>query len=176
MTKAEELVKKFKEKHGRNPPVLTPQQINLLTEAYTNCANDREACVYAGISTSNFYRWQEVNPEFGDQKVELRDLVKYQARSNIVKSIKEGDLGASQWLLPRWSKDEFSLRIENTGKDGKDLIPDKIIRDDIKGEEKGVVVTAKEYDELKKLSHDINIIKGDKKLEPEKAFEWKAEG
>ena len=134
MTKKEDLIKKFKEKYNRNPPVLSLQQINLLNEAFTNCANDKEAYVYAGVCKANFYFWQEVNPEFVEQKARLRELVKYTARKNVIKNIKDGDLGASQWLLPRWNKDEFSMRIENTGKDGKDLIPDKIIRDDIKGD------------------------------------------
>ena len=133
MTIKEDLIKKFKEKYGRNPPKLTPQQIHLLNEAFTNCASDKEAYTYAGICETNFYWWQEVNPDFVEKKALLRDLVKYRARSNIIKGINEGNPSESKWWLERKAKEEFSLRVENTGKDGKDLIPDKIIRDDIKG-------------------------------------------
>ena len=132
MTKKEDLIKKFKEKYNRNPPELSLQQINLLNEAFTNCANDREAYVYAGVCKSNFYYWQEVNPEFIEQKSKLRDLIKYRARKNIINSVREGSPSESKWILERWNKEEFSLRIENTGKNGKDLTPDVIIIDDIR--------------------------------------------
>lgn len=132
MTEKEELIKKFKEKHGRNPPNLTPQEVDKLEYAFAHCANDVEAYTYAGICETNFYWWQEVNPKFVERKKVLRDMVKFQARENIVKSINAGETSAAKWWLERKNKEEFSLRVENTGKDGKDLIPDKIIRDDIK--------------------------------------------
>lgn len=132
MTKKEELIKKFKKKHGRNPPKLSLQQISLLTEAFTNCANDKEAYTYAGICKANFYFWQKINPEFVDRKAALKDLVKYKAKSNIVKGINEGETSASKWWLERKNKEEFSLRVENTGKDGEPIEAVLVIKDDIK--------------------------------------------
>jgi len=133
-TKKEKLIKEFILKHRRSPPVLTPQQIDKLDYAFLHCANDREAYTYAGICESTFYYWQEVNPKFVEKKKSLREMVKFQARQNIIKGVNDGDPSASKWILERWNKEEFSLRVETTGKDGKDLIPDKIIRDDIKGD------------------------------------------
>jgi len=131
MTIKEDLIKKFKEKHGRNPPTLSPQQIDKLDYAFLHCASDKEAYTYAGVCKANFYYWQEVNPHYVDRKAELRDLIKYQARENIVKGIKMGSASESKWWLERKNKEEFSLRVENTGKDGDAMVVDVILRDDI---------------------------------------------
>jgi len=136
MTKKEDLIKKFKEKHGRNPPVLLPQIIEKIEYAYRHGANERETYIYAGICKTDYYYWKELNPEYAERKAELKDLIKFNARENIVKSIREGSPSESKWILERWNKEEFSLRVENTGKDGKDLTPDVIIIDDIKPKSK----------------------------------------
>jgi hypothetical protein len=137
MIDKEELARKFKEKYNRNPIKLLPQQIEKIEYAYRHGANERETYIYAGLCKTDYYYWKELNPEYAERKAQLKELIKFNARENIMKSIEDGDASSSKWLLERWNKDEFSLRVENTGKDGKDLIPDKIIRDDIKGDKDG---------------------------------------
>lgn len=126
------LIKKFKEKHGRNPPVLTPQQIDKIEYAYTQGASELETHTFAGVCKTDYYYWKEATPGIAERKKELQDLIKFKARQNIVKSINEGEASTSKWYLERKMKDEFSLRVENTAKDGNPLIPDRILRDDIR--------------------------------------------
>ena len=45
------------------------------------------------------------------------------ARKVVVDAIKKNDKSMATWLLERKKKDEFSTRIENTGEDGKPLLP-----------------------------------------------------
>lgn len=106
------------------PTVMTPETIAKLEIAFSNGASDKEAIFIGGIGSSTFYDYCQANPEFSERKEGLKDMVKYQARKNIVDAILEGDKQQSNWYLERKAKDEFSSRTENTGADGKDLIPD----------------------------------------------------
>jgi hypothetical protein len=106
------------------PTVMTSENIAKLEEAFLNGATDKEAMFIADISSSTFYDYCKENPEFAERKEALKDMVKYRARQNIVSAINDGDKTLSQWYLERKAKDEFSQRTEQTGKDGKDLVPD----------------------------------------------------
>lgn len=110
---------------GRNT-VMTPEVFVKLDEAFSNGATDKEAIFIAGISKDAFYKYVKENPQYNDRIDALRDMIKYQARRNIVRSIREEKeenkrTDTSQWYLERKAKDEFSTRTETTGKDGKDL-------------------------------------------------------
>lgn len=146
MNKKEELIKKFKEKHGRNPPALTPHQIGLLEEAYFWGASDLEACGHANVCKTDLYYWQEVNPEFAERKRTLKESIKLRAKRRVVESIDDGDVSSSKWWLERQAKDEFSIRTEQTGKNGEPAI-------------KEVYIEKKETKELK--DHIQKIIHAD---------------
>lgn len=115
-------------KIGR-PTVMTPEVIQKLEEVFEIGGTDTEACLIAGIGKTAFYNFCQDNPEFVERKEELKQMPKYKARYNINKAIKDGDKSISQWYLERKGKDEFAQRVEQTGKDGKDLIPDKETKD-----------------------------------------------
>lgn len=106
------------------PTIMTPETISLLEGAFLNGASDKEAIFQANIGSTTFYNYCAENPEFVIRKEMLKDQVKYRARKNIAEAINDGDKPLSQWYLERKVKDEFSLRTEQTGKDGVQLIPE----------------------------------------------------
>ena len=108
------------------PTVFTPEVIQKLEQAFSIGATDKEATFVAGISMSSLYLYCQEHPEFSERKEALKDMPKYQARNNIAEAIKDGDKAQSAWYLERKAKDEFSLRTEQTGKDGKDLIQEAL--------------------------------------------------
>lgn len=103
------------------PLTITPEIIVKLREAYLIGATDKEACAYANIGQSTLYEYQKNNPEFTEQKEAWKDEPILQAKKTVVESLKETK--DAQWYLERKKKDEFSTRTEQTGREGKDLIP-----------------------------------------------------
>lgn len=98
------------------PTVITPQIIDKLEEAFSNGATDLEACFIAGIGKTTLYDYCKEHEDFAERKEALKDLVKYQAKKNIVDKIKDGDVPISQWYLSRKAKDDgFSERLETEG-------------------------------------------------------------
>lgn len=107
------------------PTVMTVDTLQKLEDAFSIGASDREACLIANISSQTLYNFQTENPDYIERKEKLKDMPKYLARANIVEAIKAKNLSVSQWYAERKGKDEFSQRTEQTGKDGKDLIPEQ---------------------------------------------------
>ena len=111
------------------PTLMTPETIAKLEDAFMYGANDKEACFVAEISKSTFYDYCQANPEFVERIDALRDMTKMLAKRNIARAVKKENeddkagVQTSQWYAERKVKDEFSIRQEVTGKDGKDLIP-----------------------------------------------------
>ena len=114
---------------------MTPEIVTKLEYAFSKSFTDEQACQHVDISRQCLNRYCLENPEFRDKKESLKRNLTLKAKMNVVESIESGEISSSKWWLERKNKEEFSLRVENTGKDGKDLIPDKIIRDDIKTKE-----------------------------------------
>ena len=115
-----------KDKGGR-PTVMTEEVVAKLEEGFLMGFNITEACLYVDISRSIFYDYIKLHPKFSDKIADWQDNPKMLAKKNIYNSIKSGDKTEdSKWFLERKGKDDgFSLRTEHTGKDGKDLMPDK---------------------------------------------------
>ena len=103
------------------PTVMTDEVISKLEHAFSMGCTDKEACLYAGISTTPFYEYQQEFPEFKERKEMLKESVTLHARLNLSGSIMGGDVDNSKWHLERKKKDEFSTRTESTGKDGEPL-------------------------------------------------------
>ena|SRR3990167_3447863 len=109
-----------KNRVGR-PPIVDKIAIQKLEQAFSNDLTDLEACLYAGISKSTLYNYQEKHPEFVERKELLKNALSLKAKNNMARKINEGDEESSRWWLERRRKQEFSLRTEQTGADGKDL-------------------------------------------------------
>lgn len=116
------MAKKEKSNAGR-PPVVTDDVLRQLDLAFASGATDKEACILADISETALYDYQKENPEYTERKKLLKDLPGYRARMVVIEAIEKGDKAMSQWYLERKFKTEFSTRVENTGADGKDLLP-----------------------------------------------------
>jgi len=116
---------------GGRPKSMNEVTIQKLEEAFLVGASDSEATFIADIAMSTLYLYCQENPEFSERKEKLKDMVKYQARNNVATGINQGDKALSTWYLERKAKNEFAQRTEQTGADGKDLIPDKESKDKI---------------------------------------------
>jgi len=121
------------------PTVMTPETIAKLEEAFLIGASDKEACFVANIAPSTLYAYCQENPDFSERKEALKDMPKYKARKNIVDSIDKGNVPVSQWYAERKVKEEFSPRVEQTGKDGG-------------------AIQIESTDEIKKLTEQLNAI------------------
>lgn len=104
-------------KEGR-PTVMTSETLRKLEEAFSIGASDKEAIFVADVSSTAFYDYCKEHPEFAERKEQLKDMPKYKARKNINKAIDDGDKNISTWYLERKVKEEFSQRVEQTGKEG----------------------------------------------------------
>lgn len=128
-----------------------PEKLALLETVFKMGSTDEEACALADITMNQLYYYQRVvNKEYADQKALWKNRPIVTSRKNIIEALskkeiplvvngqlitdsngnpimiedkedKRARIDTSKWYLERKKKDEFSLRIENTGKDGKDL-------------------------------------------------------
>ncbi len=100
-----------KRKPGR-PTVLTADVLQKLEDAFMNTLTDREACLYAGISESTLYNYQEANPDFIQRKEALKLTPNISAKNELVKGIK-GNLMQARWWAEHKMPD-FRPKVEIT--------------------------------------------------------------
>jgi len=102
--------------------VMTPEVVEKLEKAFTNSFTDAQACLYVGIDKKTLYNYCEKNPSFSTKKEVLKRTPDLKAKMNILDALNSKDpivnLPTSKWWAERKIKDEFSLRTEQTGKDG----------------------------------------------------------
>jgi len=109
------------QKHpGGRPTKMTEVIVQKLEQAFSFGATDLEACRYAGICKATLYNWQSENPEFLDRKELLKSTPILKAREAVIKGF-ENDPALALKFLERKVKDEFSLRREHSGPDGKPI-------------------------------------------------------
>lgn len=87
------------------PTVMTPEVVANLEIAFSNGATDEQACFIAGISKNSLYDYIKENPEFGNRKEALKDMIKYQAKIVVKKEIEKGNVNQANWYLERKDKD-----------------------------------------------------------------------
>lgn len=95
------------------PTKLTPETLDKLRTAFLMGCSDVEACLYADISKTALYNYQQKNPEFVDQKEQWKEQLTLKARTVIANSLNNKDENTAKWYLERKRKDEFSTKIEN---------------------------------------------------------------
>ena len=98
-------------KKGR-PKAITTDTIVKLEHAFSKGCNISEACLFAGIDNSTFYRNIGKDSEIYNRLMRLKEKPTLHARFNVVKAIEDKDLDTSKWYLERKVKDEFSTRQE----------------------------------------------------------------
>jgi hypothetical protein len=105
------------------PTKLTPETITKLETAFSLGCSDVEACLYADISKTALYNYQNNNPEFVNRKEMLKDKLIFKSRTVIAEALNNGDKDMAKWYLERKKKSEFATRQELTGEDGESLTP-----------------------------------------------------
>lgn len=103
------------------PPVIDKDVLNKLEISYSMGCSDSEACLFANISMTTLYKYQEKHPEFKERKQLLKEKLALKARTVIADALNNNDENTAKWYLERKKKQEFSTRIENTGADGEPL-------------------------------------------------------
>jgi len=89
--------------------------------------NDAECSFHSGITEKQLEYFLEVHPHFCGFFKALTMYPRVRARITIIKNL--DDLKNAQWFAERRMKDEFSLRNEITGKDGKNILPNNPYKD-----------------------------------------------
>lgn len=103
------------------PSKLTPEVRVKIEEVAALDGSVEEMAYYCDVSRQTIYQWLKDNPELSDKVERLRERPILKARQTIAKSLDNPQ--SAQWYLTRKRKKEFAERIEQTGADGKDLIP-----------------------------------------------------
>lgn len=101
--------KKSENKGGR-PTKMTSETIAKLEQAFSLGCSDLEACIYADVSPSILYRFQEKNPEFRERKEMLKQKLVLKARTVVAEALKNKDENTAKWYLERKARDEFSVK------------------------------------------------------------------
>ena len=97
--------------------VMTESKVKELEGYFVNGATDIQACFLAGISKQTLYNYQELNPEFVDRKVALKDDLAYRAKLKIKAEIEsETKPDTAKWYLERRDK-EFKQKTDVTTND-----------------------------------------------------------
>lgn len=112
--------KVYKKPGPKGPSKLTEAVLSKLDYAFGIGCSDREACLYADIAPPTLYRWYKEHPELKERFDLFKEQPILRARETVNIAIKV-DPDLAMKYLERRKKDEFSLRSELTGKDGKDL-------------------------------------------------------
>jgi hypothetical protein len=95
-----------------------------LEQAFSFGCTDSEACNYAEITLDQLYYYsREVNPEFQARKERLKELPILKAKHTLVQALDSPE--HAKWYLERKRKEEFVIRNELTGPEGKDLLAEQ---------------------------------------------------
>ena len=103
--------KKSENKGGR-PSSVTSETLAKLEQAFSLGCSDLEACIYADVSPSILYRFQEKNPEFRERKEMLKQKLVLKARTVVAEALKNKDENTAKWYLERKARDEFAAKQE----------------------------------------------------------------
>lgn len=107
------------------PTVCTPIILERLRQAFALGCTDEEACAYAGIATATLYNYQNNNPEFLEEKEQLKQEPVLKARETVVNSL--DDVETAKWYLQRKAKKEFSNVLVDINNDNRSI---NIVKDD----------------------------------------------
>ena len=98
--------------------------LSKLEEAFAQGCTDEEACIYADISLSALYRYEEEHLEFRERKQLLKQKPILLARTEVVKGI-EGDKEFALKFLERRKKSEFAPHSTSIVDDGKGILTEE---------------------------------------------------
>lgn len=94
-----------------SPYKMKPEVLAKLQQAFAIDATIEEACFYADIDPSTYYRWKKSSPKQCEQLEALRNTPILAARQTLASAVKADPQIALKYL-ERKRKDEFSLKTE----------------------------------------------------------------
>ena len=132
------------------PEVITKDVLQKLEEGFTWNLSDLEACLYAGISKSTLYNYQEVNPKFVERKEMLKKTVNLAVKKQLSEAAVKKDLNHAKWMAQnsKTLKEDFgtSTDIKMSG---------KVATDNPGAISPAMVALTKKYEEdMRKAIHD----------------------
>ncbi len=89
------------------PYKMTPERVQIITEALADGLTQKEASMLAGIDEDTLCNWKRNNSDFSD-KVAKSAIEYKQKLMNTIRKAGEKDWKACAWLLERKYKREFS--------------------------------------------------------------------
>ncbi len=99
---------------GGRPTIMKDDVLLKLKYAFSVDATNEEACLYAGISISALYVYEKQNPEFKEEKKQLKTKMVLNARVKVFNDISQ-NVETAKWLLERKRKNEFATKSIHTG-------------------------------------------------------------
>jgi hypothetical protein len=102
-------MEKLTQKIGR-PISITKEVLQKIEYAFSIGCTDKEACIYADIAPSTFYKYCDDHPDFSERKELLKDKPVLAARMTVVKAIESGDTKMAWLYLERKRAEEFGQR------------------------------------------------------------------
>ena len=103
---------------GGRPTALNEATLEQLKMAFSIGCTNREAVSYADIALSTLQLHIKNNPTFSEQVTAWKQKPILKARQVVVKAINKGDKALAWDYLQKKNRDEFSARIETTGRNG----------------------------------------------------------
>lgn len=100
--------------------IMTTEVLGKLEQAFKIGANDREACLFAGINPDTLYEYQKKHPEYTEQKEDWKRNPCLKAKNTIFKNL--DDPSVAKWLLER-KDDSYSTKVEQKVSGGVNITP-----------------------------------------------------
>ena len=112
---------KWREALSAKKNKLTPDVIRQLKEAFAIGATVQQACYYAEISESTYYKWTSENPKLSEEFSTMRQKLPLAAKANLANAIQTlKDIGLSKWLVERTEPEAYgeTLNLKHKGEVG----------------------------------------------------------
>lgn len=107
-------------KIGEGVSKFNEEVIKKLEQAFSYDCTIEEACLYAGITPATYYNNVNKKPQLIERFKALRNTPVLRARESVIESFRKDPALALKYL-ERKRRDEFALRSELTGGDGKPI-------------------------------------------------------
>lgn len=115
---------------AQKSPKKTPEALIKLKQCAALDATIPEMCFYANISEDTYHRWMKKDKKLKEEMCKLREKPVLAARMRAIKGIEESYSNAMDYLS-RKRKDEFSPRSEVTGANGKPLMVEPEVKEQV---------------------------------------------
>jgi hypothetical protein len=100
--------------------VITESVVAKLTEAFRMGYNDEEACQYADIDRSTYYRHLQTDLDFATQIASAKNYVRLMCCSVLLEAIEHKNIQVCQWWLERRFREQFGRQVQVSSSDERE--------------------------------------------------------